>query len=84
MKTVEHGTAETEGLLVINHGHQEEDEGGPGRDRGRGHGQELLLVVVTAPDDLGEGVDGLGQDIGRDPACQEDGGQQGQHPASAD
>ena len=84
LEAVENCTAETEGLFVVHHRHQEQDDGGPGGDRRGEHRQELLLVRVAASDDLSEGVDGLGEDISRDAAGEEDGGEAGEDAAGGD
>ena len=65
LKTVENCTSETEGLFIIDHGHEEKNDGRSGRDGGSRHGQKLLLVLVTTSDNLGQGVDGLSEDVCR-------------------
>ena len=60
-------------MFVIDHGHEEKDDG-----------EELLLVLVTSSDDLGQGVDGLAQHVGGDAAGQENGGQQAEDATGAD
>ena len=50
LDAVEHGAAEGEGLLLVDHGHEEEDEYGTGRLRRGSHPDELRLIIVVGPD----------------------------------
>ena len=56
LEAIEDGTAETERLLLVDHGHKEEDDGRPGWLGGGRDGHEESLVIVVPPDHLGETV----------------------------
>ena len=71
-------------MFIIDHGHEEKNDGRSGRDGGSRHGQKLLLVLVTTSDNLGQGVDGLSEDVCRNATGQQDGRQEAEHAAGAD
>lgn len=79
LKTVENCTSETKRLFINHHGHEEEEDCGSVQDGG-----ELLLVLVTASDDIVQGLDGLGEHVSREVAGQEDGCQEAEDTVGAD